>query len=238
MTSIRYEHYSSAWAFESFVKDLVLESRSSKICEVGAGANPALDAEFVRARSLSYSLIDISEVELAKAGAVHDRIVADIADRHFVPPDRYDFVFSKMLAEHVRDAEAFHRNVYSLLTRNGLAVHFFPTLYALPFLANRLLPETWSEWIVQRAWPSRRSAGKHAKFPALYQWCYGPTRKQLQRFAGLGYDVQEYIGFFGHAYFDRIAPLRALSSWTTRQLVEHPNPYLTSYAYVVLRRRD
>ena len=235
-TSIHYDHYSSAWGFEHFLRDLVLKSQSTKICEVGAGANPVLNLEFMSAHSLDYTLIDISEAELAKTNPAYTKVIADVADKRFVPFDRYDVVFSKMLAEHVHDAEAFHRNVYSLLSKDGLAVHFFPTLYALPFLLNRFLPDSWSDWIVQRVSPSRSKEGKHGKFPARYEWCYGPTRRQLQRFASIGYEVQEYVGFFGHAYFDRIAPLRLLSSWTTRYFLAHPSPHLTSYAYVVLRR--
>jgi SAM-dependent methyltransferase len=237
-TSIRYERYSPGWDFAALLRNVIVEYGCAKICEVGAGRNPVLDLEFVRSHSLRYTLVDVSEAELAKVDPAYSKISADISDRNYAPPDRYDLVFSRMLAEHVQDAEAFHKNVYSSLSTGGVAVHFFPTLYALPFLMNRLLPETVSDWIVQRVWPIRTEGGLHPKFPARYAWCYGPTRKQLDRFTAIGYEVVEYVGFFGHSYYDRIKPLRELMRRVTGYLVAHPNPYFTSYAYVVLRRID
>jgi SAM-dependent methyltransferase len=235
-TNIRYEHYDSVHRFEEYLRKLILESGATTICEIGSGRNPALNLDFVRSQSLKYMLVDASESELEKADPEYSKMVADITDEDFEPLDRYDLVFSRMLAEHVRDPEAFHRNVHSSLLRGGLAVHFFPTLYALPFLVNRLLPEALSEWILQRGWPERSRGGDRPKFPARYGWCYGPTRKQLERFTRIGYEVEEYVGFFGHGYYDRIKPLRALSRRATSYWLAHPNAHLTSYAYVVLRR--
>src|ERR1700721_1406514 len=55
--------------------------------------------------------------------------------------ESYDLVFSKMLCEHLPDARTFHANCLRLLRPGARAVHFFPTLYTLPFVANRLIPE-------------------------------------------------------------------------------------------------
>ena len=52
-----------------------------------------------------------------------------------------------------------------------------------------------------------RDRFQHAKFPAYYRWCRGPTHKQINRFISLGYDVVEYRGFFGHGYYNKIKVL-------------------------------
>lgn len=163
------------------------------------------------------------------------KIQADIALPTLDLPGGYDLIFSKMLAEHVPSGETFHRNVRRLLASGGVAFHFFPTLYAPPFVVNRLLPERLAERFLHLLQSGREKEGKHAKFPAYYSWCRGPMPLQIKKFERLGYRVDEYIGFFGHeGYYMKLPVLakvhRALSNW----LVHHPAPWLTSFAYVTL----
>jgi 2-polyprenyl-3-methyl-5-hydroxy-6-metoxy-1,4-benzoquinol methylase len=75
-------------------------------------------------------------------------------------------VFSKMLCEHLPDARTFHENCLRLLKPGGRAVHFFPTLYTLPFVANRLIPEEFARAVLRRIQPGRIDDPKHEKFPA------------------------------------------------------------------------
>ena len=88
-----------------------------------------------------------------------------------------------MLAEHVSDAEQFHRNVFKILADNWQAVHFFPTLYTLPFLVNYLAPEYLAEKLLNVFAP--RDKYQNAKFPAYYRWCRGPIRGQIQKISDL-----------------------------------------------------
>jgi hypothetical protein len=140
-----------------------------------------------------------------------------------------------MLAEHVPDAHRFHRNVYEILRPGGVAFHFFPTLYALPLLANRLIPERASVAALRVFSP--RDPVKEGKFPAYYRWCRGPNTTLMRRFEELGYEVEEYDGFFGHDYYDRIPIVRSLHRWMTQFLVRYPVRWLTCVAYLILRRR-
>jgi hypothetical protein len=139
-----------------------------------------------------------------------------------------------MLAEHVRQPRQFHRNVHSLLRPGGLAFHFFPTLYALPFVANALLPERASAAVLRFCSP--RDPVTQRKFPAYYRWCRGPTASQMRRFESLGYAVEQYVGFFGHGYYERIPGLRSLHRWATAYMLRHPLPWVTSFAYLILRK--
>lgn len=200
----------------------------TRICEVGAGAAPLLPPRD------GYVLLDISPKELDKAGGGYETIVTDICSKSFTPRDQFHLVFSLSTAEHIRDPESFHRNVRRMLFSGGIAVHFFPTLYAAPFVLNRLIGERVGEWIVVKMNPLRASSGQHGKFPALYRWCRGPSVRQINRLESCGFEVVEYRGYYGHNYYQ---PLRF--EWATRPvwrwLERHPVPALTSYALVVLR---
>ena len=214
---------------------LIDERGLTRVCDVGGGANPVLSEVEIEKRNLDYSVLDISESELAKASISGDKILADIAAPDFSIKRKFDLVFSKMLAEHVTDAELFHRNVLSMLDENGLAVHFFPTLYSLPFLVNFLAPEKLADFLLSILAP--RDEYRHAKFPAYYHWCRGPTDRQIRRLTGLGYELIEYRGFFGHSgYYDKIRFMKKLHEHKTNYLLRNPNPSFTSYARVTLRR--
>ena len=234
-TRVSFGHQHDAYGnYDATLKGLIEQNDCKSVCEVGGGANPALPLAYVTARNLRYCLLDIAPQELAKAPSGYDKIVADICSETVPLGGPFDLVFSKMLAEHVREPRTFHRNVFGLLRRGGVAFHFFPTLYALPLLANRLLPERLSA-LAQRLF-SPRDPVKDGKFPAYYRWCRGPTTTQMRRFEELGYVVEAYTGFFGHDYYERIPVLRSVHRAMTGLLLRHPVPWLTSVAYLVLRK--
>ena len=143
---------------------------------------------------------------------------------------------SAFLAEHVADARALHRSVYAALRPGGTALHTFPTLYEPAFMVNRVLPERVMEPLLRRVQPGREPEGEHAKFRAYYRWCRGPTRRQLRRLESVGFQVLDYVGYFGHGYFGPLKPLDRVEQALSHALVRRPLPALTSYATVTLRR--
>jgi 2-polyprenyl-3-methyl-5-hydroxy-6-metoxy-1,4-benzoquinol methylase len=171
---------------------------------------------------------------LSKAPENYNKIPADIASPYFKLDTKFDLVFTKMLAEHITNAEQFHKNILSCLANNGLAVHYFPTLYTLPFLINYVMPERLADTLLHLF--DTRDRYQHAKFPAYYRWCRGPTLKQIKRFISLGYDVVEYRGFYGHPYYNKIKVLDKINKIKSNFLLKHPSPIFTSYAYVVLKK--
>lgn len=221
--------------FEAFVRDYIERERPRRVADLGGGANPMLSAEFVRQHGLDYTVIDISQAELDKAPARCHKVCADLAARQFHwHGDGYDLVFSRMLAEHVPDGAQFHANLLQLLAPGGLALHCFPTLYALPFVLNRLVSDRLSDWLLDLIQP--RDRYQYAKFPAYYSWCRGPSLAQQQRFTALGYDIVEYRGLFGHSYFEALPWLHRLQQRSAARRLRRPRPYRTSYAFVALRR--
>ena len=235
-TKISYGRSEEAWrGYEQFLMTIIREHSIERVCDVGGGANPLLNEDYIREQGIDYSILDVSKPELDKASVNYDKILADISSPDFSTEKKFGLVFSKMLAEHISDAEQFHRNVLGMLAENGLAVHFFPTLYTLPFLVNYLVPEFLTDILLRVFAP--RDRYQHAKFPAYYHWCRGPIDSQIQKYGCLGYDVIEYWGFFGHGgYYKNIKALRKLHEFKTNYLLSNPNPLLTSYAYVVLKK--
>jgi hypothetical protein len=236
---VRYDNYRTAKAgFVPYLERLIERRGARRVCDVGGGARPSLPLRTIERLGLDYVVLDISADELAKTPNGYRTVHADIAGERPPSLEPQDLVFSRMLAEHIEHPERFHANVRALLRDGGIAFHFFPTLYELPFLVNRLLPTRTSERFLLRLDPTRRREGRKPKFPAYYRWCRGPRAAQIARFERLGYDVEEYIGFFGHDYLEKIRPIQRLEDRLAATLIEHPVPLLTSYAYVVLRRSD
>lgn len=234
---VRYAVSDVGWgSFAPLTRALIKERDLRRVIEIGGGANPSFPPEEVRALDLDYTLLDISQAELDKAPPGYKTVCADIASPELQLDGEHDFAFSHMLAEHVRDGETFHRNVWRLLRPGGYALHFFPTLWAPPFVVNRLLPESAADTLLRWIAP-KRDRYRQAKFPARYDWCRGPTKAQIVRLEGLGYRVEAYEGFFGHErYYQRLPLIRKLHRMGSRYLSHHPIPDLTSFAMVLLRK--
>ncbi len=224
--------------YERFLMDYIQKNKFKNICEVGGGSNPSLAIEFIRNNNIQYTLLDISQAELNKASNEFHKIRADIASDEIIKLDsNFDFIFSRMVAEHVINDRIFHQNIYRLLNEGGHAFHFIPTLWALPYLINLLIPEKLAYKLLLWIDPNRGKAGNYGKFPAYYRGCRGPTKGQIKKITSYGYDVVEYTGFFGHGYYyEKIRPLKWLHEKLAFFLTKHPISYLTSYAYMVLQK--
>src|SRR5690606_13722881 len=101
---------------------------------------------------------------------------------------------------HVKDGKSYYKKLYDLLEPGGVTAHCFSTLYAFPFLVNRILPENLTDKLLNFFNP-REDRYQHEKFPAYYSWSRGPSAKIIKKFEGLGFEVIEYAGFFGHGYY-------------------------------------
>ncbi len=235
---VGYEIFTKAWVnFYYRVHELARLPQIKKVCEIGGGANPFLKIDFVQEQGLQYTIMDISAEELKKAPDGYHKLEVDITSYSLRLTEKYDLVFSHQLAEHVKDGTNFHKNIMHLLNDNGYAFHFFPTLYAPPFILNRILPTDIAYSLVLWHDPSRRKEGNVSKFPAYYHLCKGPTKMQIKMFENMGFSVEEYMGFFGHDYYESYKPLKQLSNLAADFLLKHPIPQLTSYAYVLLSKQ-
>lgn len=237
MTRVSYRPTPGDDGLAAMVAGLAQETSARTLCDLGGGANPLLPADLIAERGVRYIVVDRAPEQLNRAPDTYEKVVADLSTPNLPPPVRCDLAFSRYLMEHVADPRAFHQNVHAMLCDGGRAVHLFPTLYSLPFVVNRLIPERLSEPLLPLFLPGRERGGLHAKFPAYYRKCRGPTPWQIRWFEGQGFVVEEYVGFFGHPYFGRIPGFRAAKGRLVPALIRFPVPLLTSFALVVLRRR-
>ncbi len=219
------------------VKKLLTEFHPRQILEIGAGANPTLPVAYIQASGLEYTTNDISESELKKAPPGYQKLLLDLSSAA-LPGDllgRYDFIFSRMVNEHVKDGEHYYRNIYDMLTPGGVTTHWFSTMYALPFLINRLMPEVLTGMLLDVFAPRDRE--RHEKFRAYYSWSRGPSPRMIRRFERVGFRVLRYEGYFGHHYYTRRLPwIDKMEIKKATWLARHPQPWACSYAHVVLQR--
>jgi hypothetical protein len=226
------------WALAgSFLTDMIDRHKPGLILEIGSGANPTLGIGDVVQRKLRYVTSDIDRHELLKAAPEYEALCLDL-ERGPLPQGligQCDMIFSRMVNEHIRDGRHYHANIRTLLRPEGIAIHCSSTFYALPFVANSLMPADLTSRILNFFNPRDRE--QHEKFRAYYSWCRGPTAKMIRRFGEVGYDVLSYDGYFGHPYYHtRLPILDALERLKSRALLYLPMPLLCSYAVVVLRR--
>jgi SAM-dependent methyltransferase len=223
----------------AFLMQMILERGCRSVAEIGGGANPLLDEEFVRAHGLQYCLIDKSAAELEKAGR-HDSIVIDAMSNEnmfnkALGGRRFDLVFSHMFLEHIEDPLTAHRNFYRMLNPGGRCVHFYPSPNNLPLLLNRLLPEAVSLRLVGFAKPARQLDGAERKFKAYYHLCGAPGPRLAARFEEIGYTVCRFSGFIGHGYYERCKPLAWLEL-KLRRIIHRLRLPLTSGCLLVLEK--
>lgn len=226
------------WARASdLFQSIIVQHGCKRILEIGAGANPTLSSEFVRSKGLLYVISDSSAEELGKTETDAQKLVIDFAAKAIDPAlsGTFDCVMSRMVSEHISDGARYHRNIHDILRPGGISAHCLSTLWNLPLAANRLLPERLGSVLLRIFQP--RDEHHFGKFKAYYSWSRGPTPSMLRSFKHLGFDVIEYVGYFGHNYYQRIGWLHQFELQKAKLLLRHPIPELCSYAKLVLRKR-
>lgn len=211
------------------IKALVARYPAARILELGAGRWPSFQLEDMPSTIESYTVNDISPAELSLLPEGYDKACFDVSGdaEHFA--ERYDVVFSRFLAEHVPDGIAMHRNVHRVLKPGGVAFHLIPTLYALPFIINKIAPERLTRAILRVLSP-RRSISP--KFPAYYSACYGSPSRMRAMLKEIGYSRIEVRTFYGHFYYEKIPLLRTVHKHFSSVAARRKWHHLASYAYI------
>jgi SAM-dependent methyltransferase len=225
---------------KAFLQSEIILRGARRIADVGGGANPMLDAEFVRNNGLEYTVLDISRAELDKAPAHCRKVAVDLmaAPGEFldkIGDTRFDLMFSCMFLEHLRTPLAAHRNMFSALAPGGVAIHLYPSANNLPLALNRLAPNWATNLLVRLSQPERDVAGRQGKFPAYYRMCGNASRRLHKRFEDLGYTVLQHSSYIGHWYYRRLPILRSIEQASRGALLRARIP-LTSAQLLILRK--
>lgn len=222
-----------------YLEHLIREQdRPLSVLEIGAGANPTLSPQALESLEVEYTANDIDPAELDKADPIYHHLALDLSAPELDPAhhEQYDLIFSRMVNEHVHDGQQYFQNIHKLLRPGGITAHCFSTLYALPFVVNRIVPETVSDYLLNLFNP--RDRYQHDKFRAYYSWSRGPSARSIERFESLGFRIVDYRGYFGHNYYDsRLPVLGRLERMKAKLLCRtRPIPSLTSYATLVMEK--
>jgi SAM-dependent methyltransferase len=150
----------------AFLEAIIASRNPEVVLEIGCGPNPTLP--LFNSKEIRYIISDLEEHELKKAPEGYERRVLDMEGER-MPEDLLgscDLVFSRMVNEHVKDGKKYHQNIFDVLKPGGIAVHCFSTLYALPFLVNRVSPNFVADKLLDVFSPRDREY--HDRFPAYY----------------------------------------------------------------------
>ncbi len=221
-----------------FFKKLILENGCKVVGDIGGGARPLIDMEFIEKHGLEYYVFDISASELAKADKRYRKIEFDItSDAHAFNAMKvrtdFDLVFSHMMLEHVQEPLKAHSNFARLLRPGGLSVHLYPAKYNFPLFMNTLIPEALSLKILPLLQPNRQQDGTEGKFVAFYKYCGPPTRKLAGVLQRAGFEVKQHTAFVGHRYYKRIKPLAAVEKMLRKIILAAHIPMISANLLVL-----
>ena len=232
----------SQWAwdhYEDTIVGLTQKFGLRRVCEIGGGRDPLFTAEQAKRRGIDLIVndIDAGELALTPAGLRTARfdIAGDLSEPD-IARGGYDLMVSRMVFEHVADVERAWTNIHALLSPGGVALAFFPTLWAPAFALNHVLPESVSRAVVHAMFPARRDGGGDPKFPALYDWCRGSRKLLAPMLNRAGFTDLHVQRFWGHGYFDRVPGLKQADHAFNALAARIGWDFVTTYTYVVVRK--
>jgi SAM-dependent methyltransferase len=234
-------HWHSDWAwanYEPLTLALAQHFGLKRLLEVGGGRDPGF-LEIGRKAGLDVIVNDIDQRELALLPAGTPTAQFDVAGDLRGRPDlveTFDLMTARMVFEHIHDVAAAWRNIHRMLTPGGIGMAFFPTLYAWPFVVNKLLPPETAKTIVERFFPNRAEDGDNPVFPAHYDWCYGSETKLRRMLDPIGFSEVAVLPFWGHRYLDRVPVAREIDHLANRAAAALDIRSVTTYAVVILRK--
>ena len=238
---------SEGWAWDNYLPTVLgmaqalrqagrTEDGLVRLLEIGGGRGPLLTPEEATAAGIALTVNDIDAHELSLAPAAFNKAQFDVAgDIDPAWHGRFDLIISRMVFEHVRDAPRAWANVCSLLAPGGVAMAFTPTLYAPPFVMNRLLPEDLTARVLRFFFPNRHK-GSYPKFPARYEMCFSDPAKVAPILKRCGFSDVLLAPFWGHGYFRYFLGLRELETGLQWLAERSDWRMLSTYAYTIARR--
>lgn len=189
-----------------------IRSNYKSYLEIGGGKNPLFDP------SKEYTVNDISSHELSfiKSKGYVTANFDICGDFHYNYNEKYDFIFSKMVLEHVSDGNRYYQNIYKLLKPGGICITYHPTLFSLPFVINKILPNSIGE--------------------KLFDFLYGKNKTRVREKIRIGKFPAYAIPFYGHHYYKKIKFLYFIHKIFSNIIRNLNFKFLSSYCYTIVKK--
>ncbi|HEV2186794.1 MAG TPA: methyltransferase domain-containing protein [Stellaceae bacterium] len=232
-------HRSSRWAwghYKDVLADLLRIREARRVMEIGAGRFPLFDRDEIARFDVEYIANDVDPAELARAPDEVGKACFDISTTNSDEVARLsntiDLTFSKMVFEHLSDSKQAYRNIYEILSPNGICMNFHPVLFSPPFVINYLTPTVPSEKILKKLSP-KRNHEEHPKFPAKYDCCW-VSESLRDTLRSIGYRRVWQLPFWFHEYFVKFPGIQQCD-WALNKIAERANwTSLASYCYTIV----
>ncbi|WP_296714112.1 class I SAM-dependent methyltransferase [Rhodoblastus sp.] len=227
------------WCWENYKPTVIELSRARGLrrhLEIGAGRDPLFQPGEAAQLGLDITLNDISAHELSLAPSGYGKVVCDIASPQapdILGRDKYDLVYCRMVMEHVPNVAAMWRNINAILAPGGVALAFFPTLYAAPYVLNSLMPEKLSRFLLETIFPERKQDGGDPKFPAYYNYCFSSEARMMPMLRQAGFSEAVILPFWGYAYFSKFPGVKQVDAAFNRLAERRDWRSVSSFAYVI-----
>ena len=227
------------WAWENYKRAIIAIAREKGLkrhLEIGGGRDPLFLPNEVAAHGFDVTLNDISAHELTLAPKGYATVQCDIAGKdakEILGAERYDLAYCRMVMEHLPDVPRMWENINAALAPGGVALSFFPTLYAPPYVLNRIIPEKISRWLLETVFPDRKEEGDNPKFPAYYDYCFSEEDKIVPMLKRAGFSDVVVLPFWGYSYFWKFPGVKQIDAAFTKIARERQWRAVSSFAYVI-----
>jgi SAM-dependent methyltransferase len=231
---------SDEWGWDNYervIRHLVQRFGARQLLEIGGGRAAKFSLAELSKMNVALTVNDISASELARLPDGYLTACFNVAGElpAEIRRNTYDLAFSQMVFEHVEDGRQAWRNLHSVLAPGGVAIAFIPTLFAFPFIVNRLIPERLAKRIAEML-DRGRIDDTVPVFPAHYSWSFSIERWLRPMLSELGYREVMVLPFYGHRYYQRFPVVRDVHAWFTALACRKDWRIFSTYTYIVVRK--
>ncbi|MBD1390892.1 class I SAM-dependent methyltransferase [Neiella sp. HB171785] len=202
LTAPLFPHY------EQQILEHAMRLDGGVILDVGAGYLLPDSLKLAAAGSTTIIGMDILPSSLRKNRYLDAALVADACEQWPLADNSVDLVISRSVMEHLPNNDVFAREMFRVLKPGGVCVHVLPGKNAPFSLLNRMLPNSWTQKLVNWAFPERRG---ELGFVAYYHRCAYPEIRNL--FENSGFNLSQIrFRYYQSSYYVSVFPVFLLSS--------------------------
>ncbi|GGA85542.1 hypothetical protein GCM10011369_29470 [Neiella marina] len=194
--------------YERLLVQRAMSINGGIIVDIGAGYLLPDSLKHVSAGQNTIIGIDILKSSLRKNHSLDAAIVADACQCWPLADNSVDLIISRSVMEHLPNNEVFAEQMYRVLKPGGVCIHVLPGKNAPFSLLNRVLPNSWTQNLVNWAFPERRG---ELGFVDYYHHCSYPALTNL--FERYGFKINDiHFRYYQSAYYVSFFPVFLLSS--------------------------